>query len=582
MVIPNYIFETGLEEKDMLRSKAWMKTGRFAVAIVFIAGLELVALNGVAQSSERGAQGSVSTRDARMDPDLMEISVPGLEKLYARHRYTVTEVTQWYLDRIERYDGTYRAILYLDKQEALRRAAEEDREPRNAKHGALWGVPIVIKANTSVHDWATSAGWTGFLKPGEELIAPRDALVVQCLREAGAIFLGQTNMPDFAASDTNISTAGGRTGDAYNVHYSPGGSSGGTATAVAANFAVLGTGTDTANSIRQPSANNSLVGILPTRGLTSIAGVEPLDWLRDNIGPLARDVRSAVIAFDVMQAEDSLDPRTLGSSEKAETGSYTRYLKKNALRGIRFGVPWFILEGSPDIYGTGPHAPPNGGAVNPETRAAFMKAIEQLHAAGATVIIDKDILPESFFADVRKVNPQPYRREGLDRFLQEFGPPQYHSVAEFEAVTGNTFPPFLLGGARSGPVTPQRLIESDPQSEANFLGPQREALEEYEATRKKWRLDGFVYPALQVPTYDETLPGASEEGPHSETAWVNRIGVPAVSVPGGFYSDGLPFGLEISGVRWKDGDLVGYAYAYEQATHNRHPPKLVEGPWKTE
>jgi len=99
----------------------------------------------------------------------------------------------------------------------------------------------------------------------------------------------------------------------------------------------------------------------------------------------------------------------------------------------------------------------------------------------------------------------------------------------------------------------------------------------YEATRRRWRLDGFVYPALQIPTYDETLPGASKAGPYSETGWVNRIGVPAVSVPGGFYADGLPFGLEISGVRWKDGDLLGYAYAYEQATHNRRLPKLVEG-----
>ncbi|HTX42710.1 MAG TPA: amidase, partial [Acidobacteriaceae bacterium] len=282
-----------------------------------------------------------------MDRDLMEITVPGLEKLYAQHRYTVTEVTQWYLDRIERYDGTYRAILYLDQDGALRTAAQEDAEPRNARHGALWGVPIVIKANTSVKGWVTSAGWKGFLIPGKELVAPRDALVVQRLRAAGAVLLGQTNMPDFAYSDTTNSTAGGRTGNAYNWRFSPGGSSGGTATAVAANYCVLGTGTDTANSVRQPAANSSLVGILPTRGLTSIAGVEPLDWLRDNIGPLARDVTSAAIALDVMQAEDPLDPWTKGSADQAEPGPYTRYLRKDALRGKRFGVPWFVLNGSP-------------------------------------------------------------------------------------------------------------------------------------------------------------------------------------------------------------------------------------------
>lgn len=518
-----------------------------------------------------------------MDKDLMEISVPQLERLYEQHRYTVTEVTRWYLDRINRYDGTYKALLYLDADAALRRAAEEDAEPANARQGALWGVPILVKANTSVKGWVTSAGWKGYTIPGKQLVSPRDAMVVQRLRDAGAVLLGQTNMPDFAASDTNVSTAGGRTGDAYDVRFSPGGSSGGTATGVASNFAVFGTGTDTANSIRQPAANNSLVGFLPTRGVTSIAGIHPLDWLRDNTGPLARDVTTAAIALEVMQAEDPLDAWTKGASAKVESGPYTKYLKKDALKGKRFGVPWFVLEGSPGVYGTGPDAPPLAGGVVPETRTAFMKAIEQMRAAGATVIIDKDILPESFFVVGRKMNTRPYRREGVDDFLRDFGPALYHSVAEYEAVTGETFPAFMVGGVRpgkdSGGALTQRRIEDDPEAEANFYGPQRDALAIYEETRKKWRLDGFVYPALQIPTYDETVAGASKAGPYSETGWVNRIGVPAVSVPGGFYANGLPFGLEISGVRWKDGDLLGYAYAYEQATQNRRLPKLVEGHW---
>jgi amidase len=533
-----------------------------------------------------GAQGVADGGARAMDRDLMEISVPGLEALYAGHKYTVTEVTRWYLDRIGRYDGTYRALLHVDAEGALRRAAEEDaeasgaRRSRAAKRGELWGVPVLIKANTSVKGLVTSAGWTGYLKPGQELVAPRDAVVVARLREAGAVILGQTNMPDFAASDTNVSTAGGRTGDAYDVRFSPGGSSGGTATGLAANFAVVGTGTDTANSIRQPAANNSLVGFLPTRGLTSIAGIHPLDWLRDNTGPLARDVTSAAIALDVMEAEDPLDAWTAGAAKRVEKGPYTRYLKTDALQGKRFGVPWFVLEGSPGVYGTGPDAPAHSGAVSAETRAAFMKAVEQLRAAGATVVIDKEILPESFLVTVRSVNTRPYRREGVDRFLREFGPAQYHSVAEYEKATGDQFPAFMVGGARAGRESgsiEQKAIETDPEREANFYGPQRKALEEYEAARKRWRLDGFVYPALQIPTYDETAPGASKAGPYSETGWVNRIGVPAVSVPGGFYANGLPFGLEISGERWRDGDLLGYAFAYEQATHNRRAPTLAEG-----
>ncbi|HEY8996731.1 MAG TPA: amidase [Edaphobacter sp.] len=515
-----------------------------------------------------------------MDRDLMEVSVAKLHRMYAEHRYTVLQVTQWYLDRIERYDGTYRSLLYVDRKAALARAAEEDAMPQSQRKGALWGVPIVIKANTSVKGWLTSAGWKGYTIAGKELISPRDALVVAQLKDAGVVLLGQTNMPDFAASDTNISTAGGRTGDAYDVRFSPGGSSGGTATAVAANFAVLGTGTDTANSIRQPAANNSLVGFLPTRGLTSIAGIHPLDWLRDNTGPLARSVSDAAIALEAMQGEDPLDVWTTGAEEKRQAGPYARYLKRNALKGKRFAVPWFILEGSPSVYGTGPDAPPLAGGVVPETRGALMKAIAQMRSAGATVIIDEKILPESFFAAVRRMNTRPYRREGVDLFLRDFGPPQYHSVSEYEAATGDAFPAFMVGGVRpgrdAGVAMEQRSIETDSERDKSYYGPQREALTIYEETMKLWRLDGFVYPALQIPTYDETLPGASKSGPYSETGWVNRIGVPAVSVPGGFYANGLPFGLELSGVRWRDGDLLGYAFAYEQATHNRHPPTLVE------
>lgn len=518
-----------------------------------------------------------------LDTTLPEITVPALEHLYATHAVTITQVTHWYLDRITRYDATYKAILHLDAASALRRAAEEDAASASTPHGPLWGVPIVVKANTSIQGLVTSAGWIGYLKPGHELVAPKDALVVRRLKDSGAILLGQTNMPDFAASDTNLSSAGGRTGDAYDPRFSPGGSSGGTATALAANFAVLGTGTDTANSIRQPAANNSLVGILPTRGLTSIAGIHPLDWLRDNTGPLARDVTSAAIALDVMQAPDPLDPwtlrdLTLNRPIHPQRHPYTRYLKPNALRGKRFAVPAFILSGSPSVYGTGPDAPPNAGAVSPETRTAFLHAVDQLRAAGATVLIDPAILPESFFVAIRKVNTRPYRREGVDTFLRDFGPAQYHSVAEYEAATGDTFPAFMIGGARPGRETgtePQLSLETDPARETNYYGPQRAALALYNDTLKRYHLDGFVYPALQIPTYDETLPNASKAGPYSETGWVNRIGVPAISVPGGFYPNGLPFGLEISGQRWHDGTLIGYAYAYEQATHNRHPPTLI-------
>lgn len=522
-----------------------------------------------------------SQAPAQMDRDLLEVSVPQLEELYRGHRYTVRQVVQWHLDRIARYDSVYKTMTLVDREAALRRADELDaqlrRRSKSVRGLPLFGVPIVIKANMSVTGWPTSAGWKGFVLPGHELIAPRDTKSVANLKAAGAVLLGQTNMPDFAASDTTNSSVLGRTGDAYDPRFSPGGSSGGTATGVAASFAVLGTGTDTANSIRQPAANNSLVGFLPTRGLTSIAGIEPLDWMRDNTGPLARDVTSAAIALATMQGSDPLDAATT-VPEATRPASYLPYLKHASLKGKRFAVPWFVLEGSPSVY-KGDKPPFHGGVV-PETRAAFMAAVEQLRAAGATVLISPQILPESFNVALRQQNTRPYRKEGLDSFLRTFGPAQYHSVAEYEAVTGNRFPPFMVGGIRpgrdAGAPAEQRLIESDPEAEKNFFAPQRAALAEYVRVMGEYRLDGFVYPALQEPTYDETVAGASPAGPSSETGWVNRIGVPAVSLPGGFYASGMPFGLEISGMRWHDGELLGIAFAYEQATHNRRPPVLQE------
>ena len=316
----------------------------YVLVLLFLLGAGgLYAQTGTA-STERNAT------QATIDRDLLEVTVPQLEQLYRSHKYTVTQVVRWYIARIERYNGIYRAVQNLDAPGALATAARLDAEAKahdsGFVRGPMWGVPIVIKANTSVKGLITTAGWKGYMVPGHELVAPKDATIVAKLRAAGVVILGQTNMPDFAASDTNRSTAYGRTGNAYDVRFSPGGSSGGTVTAVTSNFALLGNGTDTGNSIRMPAATSSLVGVFPTRGLVSIAGIAPLDWLLDNTGPIARNVTDAAIALGVMAGEDPLDPRTVGSAAKAQPGPYTQYLKADALKGKRFGVPAFILAGA--------------------------------------------------------------------------------------------------------------------------------------------------------------------------------------------------------------------------------------------
>ncbi len=569
-----------------------MRFGRYCLLVVLTGfGVSLCH----AQASATPVSKSASKE--AMDHDLMEVTVPQLQEFYRSHKYTVTQVVRWHLARIAKYNGIYRAVQNLDEQAALALAAREDAEAAaggsTLVRGPLWGVPIVTKANTSIKGLVTTDGWEGYKIPGHELIAPKDATIITRLRGAGAIILGQTNMPDFAASDTNRSTAFGRTGNAYDVRFSPGGSSGGTVTAVTSNYAVLGNGTDTGNSIRMPAATSSVVGVFPTRGLVSIAGIAPLDWLLDNTGPIARNVTDAAIALSVMAGEDPLDPRTIGSTAKAQPGPYPQYLKADALKGKRFGVPAFVTEGlgvpfqGIDASETASQAASDRKAavlpLRPETRAAFMKAIEGLRKAGATVVFDDSILPESFAEIVSHVGTRPYVQEGTNKFLAIYGPDQYHSVAEYQKVVGSAIPATIINGTdldgqKDRPLTRQAIVEDDPQAEANFLGPRRKALELYAEALDRLHLDGLVYPATQMPPPDETMPqdGQISGGPHSATGWVNMLGVPAVVVPGGFYPDGLPFGLEISARPWRDGDLLGWAYAYEQATKHRRPPVLVE------
>ena len=528
-----------------------------------------------------------------MDRDLMDVSVDRLHELYRAHRYTVKQVVEWHLDRIARYNGIYRAVQTVDAEHALATAAREDAEARKSgfRPGPLWGVPIVLKANTNVKGLVTTDGWKGYILPGHEFVASKDAPIVARLRAAGAVIVGITNMPDFAASDTNRSSAFGRTGNAYDVRFSPGGSSGGTVTSVTSNFAVLGNGTDTGNSIRMVVATSNLVGIFPTRGLVPIAGIAPLDWQLDNTGPIARSVRDAAITLDVMKGEDPLDPVTVGSAAKAQPGPYTQYLKPGALKGKRFAVPAFILEGeNTPFQGVCADVPPERFAElrkdqflppKPETRTAFLKAVDELRAAGAEVILDPNILPASFAEAASHICTTPYIREGTEKYLAEYGPAQYHSPEEYEKATGQPLPATVIGTKQNGTKRreiAQARLEDDPNAEANFLRPKRELQAVYDRELDRLHLDGFVYPASQMPPVDETMPqeGKITGGPHSDTAWVNMLGVPAISIPAGFYPTGLPFGIEISTRKWHDGDLIGWAYDYELHTHHRKPPVLVE------
>ena len=212
--------------------------------------------------------------------DLVELTTDDVQAGYAAGNFTAVELTQAFLDRIERYEPYYNAFISMNP-DALITAAELDVEyASDGPRGPLHGVPVVIKDNIDYGGLVTTAGWEGFSQEtgGVDMIPDDDASVVTRLREAGAIILGKTNLPDFAAHGTRTnSTVAGRTLNPYNVSKVPGGSSGGTATAVNASFAVLGLGTETGGSIQNPASAQALVGVKPTYGLVPIEGVVPIN-----------------------------------------------------------------------------------------------------------------------------------------------------------------------------------------------------------------------------------------------------------------------------------------------------------------
>jgi amidase len=325
----------------------------------------------------------------------------------------------------------------------------------------------------------------------------------------------------------------------------------------------------------------------------SIAGIAPLDWMLDNTGPIARTVTDAAIALAAMQGPDPLDPVTATAPADAQRGPYLPFLKPGSLKGKRFGVPVFMMKGTSTPFHGTPADVPEWAAqkriadrflpLEEPTYAAFKKNLDELRAAGATIVLDDSILPDDFVTAVSRVGTYPYVCDGMQRFLKDFGPPQYRSIEDYMKTVGQPIGANVIGegvgSSHMGGITLyQRALDGDPQAEANVYGPRRKAMAMYLETMDRLKLDAYVYPPIQMPPPDETMPqdGEVSDGPHSDTGWVNMLGLPAVVVSGGFYPGGLPVGLEFSGRPWRDGDLLGIAYGFEQATHHRHPPVLVE------
>jgi amidase len=480
-----------------------------------------------------------------------EATIPELQKAFHDHSINCHALVQTYLDRIAAYNKVGPAINAILTLNASALAEADALDAAFAKDGAvgpLYCVPIVLKDNYNTGDLPTTGGSTSLAGAQPS----KDAFVVARLRSAGAIVLAKSNMHEFALGGTTVSSLGGQTLDPYDLTRTPGGSSGGTGAAVAANLAMAGTGSDTVNSVRSPASANNLVGVRPTKGIVSLNGIMPVSRTQDAIGPLARHVVDAAALLQVMAALDPADPATAGPDHP----NYLLVLKADALKGTRIGVLRVMFGVKPE---------------HREVNRVMEGALGAMRQAGATLV---DIDAPALDADklIADNDVQKYEFKAvMDQYLATI--PNAPSKTVAEIVTSGKYDHPTLEKFLNAAV-----VYQDGMSEADYkLRLERDA--ETRSLLAKLmddnQFDAIVYPLqkrLVVP-----LPETDQAERNGILASVT--GFPAVTVPAGFSTPspdapiGVPVGMDILGRPYSEAKLLSLAYSFEQATHLRRPPE---------
>jgi amidase len=509
-------------------------------------------LTALAAALAAGSCGPTSPPPAPTVPFVVEeATIGGIHAALAAGALTCRQLVANYLARIEVYDDdgpALNAILTVNPR-ALDRAAELDAryamDPSGL--GSLHCVPVVLKDNYDTADMPTTGGSVTLA----ESVPPDDAFVVRRLREAGALILAKANMTELARGGTTVSSLGGQTRNPYDLTRTPGGSSGGTGAAIAANFAAVGTGTDTGQSIRSPASAGSLVGLRPTRGLVSRDGIIPVSTTQDAAGPITRTVEDAARMLDVMAGYDPNDPITAFSLDKIPA-SYTHSLNSDGLTGARIGV-------LVDFFGA--------DSVHAEVNAVTEAAIGQMAALGAVMIrinipeideltrdlavsgFESKIAFNAYLADLASGAPVRTLEEFIDRG-------RFH-----ESIRGSLEADQRVQDALNNPEYLRRLRRRQSLRQAIMT------------TMADHELDAILYPHQRRLV-------APIGGPQLERNGVlsNGTGFPAITVPGGFSTPtesaplGVPIGIELIGPEWSESRLIELAFAFEQASRHRKPP----------
>ena len=488
---------------------------------------------------------------------VFERSVTDLQNAMTTGEVTSEDITRDYLARLSLYDRngpTFRSVLAINPS-AIADARGRDAERAAGRAlGPFHGVPIVFKDNIDAIELPSTGGSRALLDHRPRL----DSRIAAGMKRGGAVVLGKANLDEFPFGDFGISTVGGTVGNAYDPSLSTAGSSGGSATAVATSLAALGFGTDTCNSLSNPSAFASLATIRTTRGLTSRAGVMPLNTYNDAVGPIAKSVRDVALALDLVTGSDPEDPITAQAASHL-SGSFAQGLDAASLKGKRIGALRQRFVGF-----TGER----------EIADSMERVIKELQAQGA-VVVDVAVADyDAKYAAARGAAPGSLRA-GWTAYLSRGAKPGDRVLTIEDLIASGKLAP-VSARRLEGALAPIPAGAALDEATRRFVASRETFRQIFVDLMEQQKLDAIVYPAnhARPHTHEGGLERYnSEPGTCEESA---ATGLPQVTVPAGFIGGRYPMGLSLLGRMWDDKRLLELAAAYERATKHRRPPTTVK------
>jgi amidase len=487
-----------------------------------------------------------------------ERDIPTLQAQMESGELSAEALTSYYLERIRTVDENGPALNSIIEVNpdalAIARALDKERK-QSGPRGPMHGIPVVLKANIDTADkMQTTAG--SLALAGH--IPPRDAFLVERLREAGAVILAKANLSEWAnfrssKSSSGWSSIGGQTHNPYDTARNPCGSSSGSGVAVAADLTSVAVGTETDGSVVCPASINGIVGVKPTLGLVSRSGIIPIAHSQDTAGPMARTVTDAAILLNAMVGRDAEDP--LADDFPDPVSDFTAGLKADALHGKRIGVIRNYGDAGSDY----------------RVEAIYQASIDKLKELGAEIVDDIELDTEGMNEAEYQVLLYEYKADLAAYFERSEAPVKsLAEVIDFNRAHADEVMPIfqqeiMEAAVEKGPLTEPEYLEALEASKRISQQAIDGALEEHE-------LDALIAPSNSPTWMTDHVNGDSLGGVFS-SSYAAVSGYPNVTVPAGYIS-GLPIGLSFIGGAFADADLIGFAYAFEQATDARRPPPL--------